>query len=75
MLLQKAASDTTTSRLSALVPKLWAPALEKNLRRRSVLQQTLVSDTSLVSTGGDTVYISSLSDLPALQNLNARTSL
>lgn len=61
-LVQKAI--TTTTNEAALIPKVWAPQLEKNLRIGAVLQQSLVENTDLLApNSGDTVYIPILPDL------------
>lgn len=61
-LVQKAI--TQTSNMTAIIPKLWAAQLEKNLRIAAVLQNSLVENTDLlVPNSGDTVYIPTLPDL------------
>lgn len=61
-LVQKAI--TQTSNMTALIPKIWAPQLEKNLRIGAVLQKSLVENTDLLApNSGDTVYIPILPDL------------
>ena len=60
-LVQKAISQT--SNVSALIPKIWAAQLEKNLRINAVLQQSIVENADLLApNSGDTVYIPTLPD-------------
>jgi len=61
---------TQTNNLTAIIPKLWASQLEKNLRRNAVLQQLLTENTDLLGSPGDTVYIPSLPDLDAAADLS-----
>lgn len=57
-------ATTLTSNLTQLIPQIWAPQLEQNLRRRSVLEQSVVVDTSLMVPGaGDRVFIPALPDI------------
>jgi N4-gp56 family major capsid protein len=61
-LVQKAITSTTN--MSAIIPKIWAAQLEKNLRIGAILQQSIVENTDLlVPDSGDTVYIPTLPDL------------
>jgi N4-gp56 family major capsid protein len=61
-LVQKAI--TQTSNMTPLIPKIWAPQLEKNLRIAACLQSSLVENTDLLApNSGDTVYIPILPDL------------
>lgn len=63
-LIIKATSMTT--QVQALIPQIWAARLEKNLRRRAVLQQSLMVFNDLMVPGaGDTVYVPILPDLAA----------
>jgi len=53
-----------TANLSTLIPQVWAPQVEPNLRKAAVLQQSCVIDTTLVGEGGDRVFLPILPDLP-----------
>lgn len=60
-LVQKAISQT--SNVTALIPKVWAPQLERNLRILACLQKSMVENTDLLApNSGDTVYIPTLPD-------------
>lgn len=54
-----------TANLSTLIPQVWAPQVEPNLRKAAVLQQSCLIDTTLVGEGGDRVFLPILPDLPA----------
>jgi len=75
-LIKKAAGDATTSTLSALINKIWAARIEKNLRKRKVLQQSILSFTDLlVPNSGDTLYIPILPDLGPATSLTEGTDM
>lgn len=57
-----AKADTMSTNLTAVIPQLWASVLEDNLRRKAVLQQSLVVNTDLVGQPGDTVYLPTIPD-------------
>lgn len=70
-LLKKA---TTTTNLAALIPQIWSPLMELNLRRRAVLEQSLLVNTDLLVPGaGNTVYIPALPDIVAADALTEGT--
>jgi N4-gp56 family major capsid protein len=73
LLLKKA--DTTTTTLSQLIPQLWASQLERNLRIRACLQQSIIENTDLlVPNSGDRVFIPILPDLtPPMSTLTEGT--
>lgn len=63
-LVQKAL--TTVANEQALIPQIWGSAIEKNLRHRAVMEQSVVINTDLTAPkAGDTVYIPLLPDLGA----------
>lgn len=67
-LVRKAMTNTAT--LQKIVPQLWAAELEYNLRKRAVLQQSIVvNEDLLVPNAGDTVYIPSLPDIAQADDL------
>jgi hypothetical protein len=67
-LVRKATTLTTT--VASLIPKLWAPVLETNLRNGEVFQQSIITDTTLLEpNSGDTAYIPILPDLTELDAL------
>lgn len=73
-LIQKALTQQTN--LQSLVPQIWAALMELNLRRRAVLEQSLLVNTDLVvPNSGDKVYIPALPDITAASALTEGTSL
>jgi N4-gp56 family major capsid protein len=69
-------ATTTTTQLSALVPKLWAARVERNLRKRRVLQQSALEFTDLlVPNSGDTLYVPLLPDLGPATSLTEGTDM
>lgn len=69
-------ATTTTTQLQKLIPQIWAARLEKNLRKRAVLQQSIVENTDLLVPGaGDTVYIPILPDLGQADALTEGTDM
>lgn len=67
---------TLTSTVQNLIPQVWAAQIEKNLRRRAVLETTLVVNADLtVPNSGDTVYIPILPDLGPAQDLTEGTDM
>lgn len=73
-LIQKAVTNTTN--LQALIPKLWAAQIERNLRLQACLQQSVVENTDLlVPGGGDTVYIPFLPDIAKADALTEGTDM
>lgn len=73
-LIQKAITQQTN--LQAMVPQLWSSMMETNLRRREVLQQSLLVNTDLLApNAGDKVYIPALPDVAAAAALTEGTAL
>jgi hypothetical protein len=69
-------ATTLTSNLTQLIPQLWAPQLETNLRRRAVLEQSLVVNTDLmVPKSGDRVFIPALPDITIADALTEGTDM
>lgn len=68
-------ADTTVSNLTAIIPQLWASELEPNLRKREVLQQALVKNTDLVGVPGDRVFLPTLPDIAAADDLTEDTDM
>ena len=67
-LVRKAITNSAT--LQKIIPQLWAAELEYNLRKRAVLQQSIVvNEDLLVPNAGDTVYIPSLPDIAQADDL------
>jgi hypothetical protein len=62
-LVQKA--DSTTTTLATMIPEIWAAELEPNLRKRAVLQQSVLENTDLLGQPGDIVHIVDLPDIAA----------
>lgn len=72
-LIKKATTQQTN--LQALVPQIWAALMELNLRRRAVLEQSLLVNTDLtVPNAGDKVYIPALPDIALADQLTEGTS-
>jgi N4-gp56 family major capsid protein len=62
-LIKKSYSGSMVTNLTSLIPNLWAATLERNLRIRAVLQQSIVENTDLmVPNSGQTIYIPTLKD-------------
>jgi hypothetical protein len=75
-LVRKTYTGTTQAILQPLVPKIWAAQIEKNLRKASVLEQSLLQNTDLLVPGaGDTVYVPSLPDLGAVGAITEGTDM
>jgi len=73
-LIQKALTQQTN--LQALIPQIWASLMELNLRRRAVLEQSLLVNSDLtVPNSGDKVYIPALPDIVAATALTEGTPL
>ena len=67
---------TTTTTVQNLIPQIWAAAIEKNLRKRAVMEQSvLINEDLLVPGAGDTVYIPLLPDLAAAGTLTEGTPM
>lgn len=67
---------TTTSTVQNLIPQIWAAQIEKNLRKRAVMEQSvIVNDDLSVPNAGDTVYIPLLPDLAAATALTEGTDM
>lgn len=74
-LIRKAISNTTTT-VQALIPQIWAAMMELNLRRRAVLEQSLLVNTDLTVPGaGDKVYLPALPDITAASALTEGTNI
>lgn len=75
-LVQKAYTGTLQTTLQKLVPQIWAAELEKNLRIAKCLQESVINNTDLMVPGaGDTLYMPSLPDLPAMSDLTEGTDM
>lgn len=73
-LLRKALTQQTN--LQALVPQIWAALMELNLRRRAVLEQSLLVNTDLtVPNSGNQVFIPALPDISPASALTEGTSM
>jgi N4-gp56 family major capsid protein len=69
-------ATTTTTNLSALIPQIWASLMELNLRRRAVLEQSLLVNTDLTVPGaGDRVFIPALPDITMAGALTEGTDI
>lgn len=67
---------TTTTQLGKLIPQIWAAAIEPNLRKRAVLESSVLVNRDLeVPSAGDTVYIPFLADLAAADDLTEGTDM
>lgn len=65
---------TSVSNLQSLIPQIWAALMELNLRRRAVLEQSVLVNTDLLVPGaGDKVYIPALPDIVAADPLTEGT--
>ncbi len=68
-------ATTLQTNLQSLVPQIWAAYMELNLRRRAVLEQSLLVNTDLtVPNAGDKVYIPALPDIAIADSLTEGTS-
>lgn len=68
-------ATTAQTNLQALIPQIWASLMELNLRRRAVLEQSLLVNTDLtVPNAGDKVYIPALPDIAAADQLTEGTA-
>jgi N4-gp56 family major capsid protein len=68
-------ATTTTTNLSALIPQIWASLMELNLRRRAVLEQSLLVNTDLTVPGaGNQVFIPALPDIALADLLTEGTA-
>jgi hypothetical protein len=69
-------AQTQQSNVQALIPQLWAAMMELNLRRRAVLEQSLLVNTDLtVPNAGDKVYLPALPDITSASALTEGTPL
>ena len=67
---------TLQTNVQALVPQIWASMMELNLRRRAVLEQSLLVNTDLtVPNAGDKIYIPALPDIQAASALTEGTNV
>lgn len=67
---------TTTTQWGKLIPQLFAAAIEPNLRKRAVLESSVLVNRDLEVPGaGDTVYIPFLGDLAAADDLTEGTDM
>jgi hypothetical protein len=67
-------ATTLQTNLQSLIPQIWASLMELNLRRRAVLEQSLLVNTDLLYPGaGDKVYIPALPDIVAADQLTEGT--
>lgn len=67
---------TLQTNVQALVPQIWAAMMELNLRRRAVLEQSLLVNTDLTVPGaGDKVYLPALPDISAAGALTEGTPI
>jgi hypothetical protein len=68
-------ATTLQTNLQSLVPQIWASLMELNLRRRAVLEQSLLVNTDLtVPNAGDKVFIPALPDIASADLLTEGTS-
>src|SRR5258708_33964467 len=73
-LLQKALALQTN--VQSLIPQIWAALMELNLRRRAVLEQSILVNTDLTVPGaGDKVYLPALPDVTAALALPEGTNV
>lgn len=69
-------ATTTTTTLAATIPHIWSSQLERNLRKRAVLEQSLVVNADLtVPKAGDIIYIPILPDLGVADLLTEGTDM
>lgn len=67
---------TLQTNVQALIPQIWAAMMEQNLRRRAVLEQSLLVNTDLTVPGaGDKVYLPALPDITAAGALTEGTPI
>jgi hypothetical protein len=68
-------ATTLQTNLQSLIPQIWASLMELNLRRRAVLEQSLLVNTDLtVPNAGDKVFIPALPDIAAADQLTEGTA-
>ena len=73
-LIKKAMS--TTTQVASLIPNIWAAQMEMNLRRRAVLEQSLLVNTDLLApNAGQTIYLPALPDIAMADALTEGTSI
>ena len=72
-LVQKADSSTTT--LATMIPEIWGAELEPNLRKRAVLEQSVLANTDLLGGPGDIVHIVDLPDISAAAAVSEGTPI
>lgn len=71
-----AKATTTTTQFAADIPQLWQAFIEKNLRHRAVMEQSVLVNTDLeVPNAGDTIFIPLLADLAAATSLVEGTDM
>jgi hypothetical protein len=69
-------ATTTTATVQNLIPQIWAAQIEKNLRKRAVMEQSVIVNEDLnIPNAGDTVYIPLLPDLAAATALTEGTDM
>lgn len=69
-------ATATTTNVQPLIPQIWAATLEKNLRKRAVLEQLVIINGDLLAPeAGDTVYIPILPDVGASAALTEGTDM
>jgi N4-gp56 family major capsid protein len=73
-LIKKAIS--TTTQVASLIPNIWAAQMEMNLRRRAVLEQSLLVNTDLLApNAGQTIYLPALPDIAMADALTEGTNI
>jgi N4-gp56 family major capsid protein len=73
-LIKKAVS--TTTQVASLIPNIWAAQMELNLRRRAVLEQSLLVNTDLLApNAGQTIYLPALPDIAMADALTEGTNI
>lgn len=74
LIVQKATTNTTI--LSALIPKIWAARVERNLRKHAVFEPSILTFNELLVPGaGDTLYVPLLPDLGPVTALTEGTDM
>lgn len=69
-------ATTLQTNVQSLIPQIWAALMELNLRRRAVLEQSLLINTDLtVPNAGDKVFIPALPDIVAAALLTEGTPI
>lgn len=66
---------TETSGLTATIPTIWNPVLERNYLKQVMLRQFAVVNTDLVGTAGDNVKISKVSQIGPAADMDATSPL